>query len=108
MAVIRQSLTMLGFGSDQFHCLCRLLVAIIHLGDISFSSADDNHSNTEKVAVSNKEKLNDGEETVLDLWLYALTEKTIAQSWKDLGTLFERTTVEHPQLCHIIIIRQGA
>ena len=61
MAVIRQSLTMLGFGADQFHCLCRLLAAIIHLGDVSFSPADDSHSNTEKVVVSNKEKLNDGE-----------------------------------------------
>ncbi|XP_043241849.1 myosin-IIIa-like, partial [Amphibalanus amphitrite] len=59
MAVIRQSLTMLGFGADQFHCLCRLLAAVIHLGDISFSSTDDSHNNTEKVAVSNKEKLND-------------------------------------------------
>ena len=62
MAVIRQSLTMLGFGADQFHCLCRLLAAIIHLGDVSFSSADDSHSNTEKVVVSNKEKLNDGKQ----------------------------------------------
>ena len=62
MAVIRQSLTMLGFGADQFHCLYRLLAAIIHLGDVSFSSADDSHSNTEKVVVSNKEKLNDGKQ----------------------------------------------
>ena len=62
MAAIRQSLAALGLAPDQFHCLCRLLAAIVHLGDISFSSVEDSHNNTEKVAVSNKEKLNDGKQ----------------------------------------------
>ena len=62
MAAIRESLSMLGFRSDQLDNVFRILAAIIHLGDVAFTSSDDEESNTEKVVVQAKDKLRDGED----------------------------------------------
>lgn len=52
---------MLGFRPEQLHCVFQLLAAIIHLGDVRFTSSEDDHSNTERVVVQTKDKLKDGE-----------------------------------------------
>ena len=72
MAMIRESLSMLGFRSDQLNSVFRILAAIIQLGDVDFTSSNDEESNTEKVVVQAKDKLRDGEDQRSPLYLSSL------------------------------------
>ena len=72
MSMIRESLSMLGFRSDQLNSVFRILAAIIQLGDVDFTSSNDEESNTEKVVVQAKDKLRDGEDQRSPLYLSSL------------------------------------